>query len=104
MIGPPTRQLGSSIAKQAQTAVALVAGARSMGLGEDPVRASAVRAELHRKRCYDQPNFAGKHLGALKGFNAGATREEIKATSKAPKDFRAAVNRVRGEPADQDED
>ena len=96
MIGPPTRQLGSSIARQAQTAIALVAGARSMGLSENPVRAEAVRTELQRKRCYNQPNFAAKHLGPLKGFNAGATRAEIKATSKAPEDFRAAVEQVLG--------
>jgi hypothetical protein len=92
----PTKDLGSSVAEQAKNVIALVAGARSVGLGERPVDAAAVRAELERKRCYDANNFAVKHLGPLKGFNAGAKRTEIVLTSKWTDEFSAAVNKAHG--------
>jgi hypothetical protein len=95
-VTPPTKNLGSNMAQQARTAIALVAGARSFGLGERPVDADAVRKELDRKRCYDQPNFAAKHLGPMIGFNAGAKRTEIVTTSKWLGEFSAAIDQALG--------
>jgi hypothetical protein len=95
----PTKDLGDSVAEQAKNVTALVASARAIGLGENPVNAAAVRKELDRKRCYDNGNFAAKHLGRLKGFNAGATRNEIVLTSKWTGEFSAAVAKAHGRPA-----
>lgn len=95
-VTPPTRKLGDSLAQQAKTVIALVAGARAVGLGELPVDAGAVRTELERKRCYDGNNFAAKHLGPLRGFNAGSMRTEIVLTSQWVKDFSEAVERALG--------
>jgi hypothetical protein len=94
-VTPPTRRLGTSIATQARTVIALVAGARSKGLGERPVNAEAVRNEAHRKGCYDKNNFAN-HLRPMNGFNAGASKAEIVPTSRWLDDFRTAVNQVHG--------
>jgi hypothetical protein len=90
-ITPPTRQLGSSKTAQAQAVVALVAGARSRGLGENPVDAEAVHEELKRKHCWDANNFANKHLGPMKGFNAGSNRSQIVLTSKWDQEFDEAI-------------
>ncbi len=98
LVAPPTRQLGRNVAEQARTVIALVASARGIGLGEKPVNVNAVREELERKRCYQSSNFAAKHLGPLKGFNAGATRSEIVLTSKWADEFEAAVKAVHGSP------
>lgn len=92
----PTRRLGSTTADQARTIISLVAGARSKGLGESPVKADAIREELQRKQCYQSNNFAVYHLGPLKGFNAGANRSEILVNSKWLDEFRAAVARAHG--------
>ena len=100
-VSPPTKDLGSSVAEQARTVIVLVAGARGIGLDENPVRADAVRDELSRKRCYSADNFAAKHLGPLKGFNAGANRTEIVLASKWVDDFKAAADRVHGRPGEQ---
>jgi hypothetical protein len=94
-VTPPTRRLGTTIATQARTVIALVAGARSKGLGERPVNAEAVRREAQRKGCYDKNNFAN-HLRPMNGFNAGASSAEIVPTSRWLDDFRAAVNQVHG--------
>lgn len=94
LITQPTRKLGSSRASQAQTAIALVAGARAYGLGERPVSATALRRELDRKGCYDGDNFANKHLGPLRGFNAGANRTQIVTTSHWLKEFKAAIDQT----------
>ncbi len=93
-VNPPSRKLGSSLSDQARTVIALVASARSKGLGEQPVKADAVRDELRRKHCYDPNNFSARHLGPLRGFNAGATRTEIVLTTKWVDDFKAAVNQA----------
>jgi hypothetical protein len=98
----PTRQLGSSKSEQARTVIALVAAARGIGLGEDPVNAPAVHDELKRKRCWDANNFAATHLGPLRGFNAGSKRGEIVLASKWPKEFEEAINRIHGEGRDED--
>jgi hypothetical protein len=92
----PTKDLGKNTAEQARTVVALVAGARAVGLNERPVNAEAVRREVERKRCFDRPNFAAKVLGNLKGFNAGSTRNEIVTNSKWLDEFKAAVNQAHG--------
>jgi hypothetical protein len=93
---PPTRKLGLSKADQAKTVIVLVAGARALGLGEDPVDADAVRKEAKRKRCFDQNNFAAKALSPLDGFNAGSNRNEIVLGSKWVGEFKAVVDKVRG--------
>jgi hypothetical protein len=95
-VTPPTRKLGASTSEQARTVIALVAGARGVGLGERPVRASEVHDEAKRKHCFDTSNFAAAHLGPMKGFNAGADRSEIVLTSKWIEDFEPAVNRALG--------
>jgi len=92
----PTKDLGATMTEQAQTVVALVAGARAKGLGENPVSADAVRQELKRKHCYDGTNFSSYHLGKMKGFNAGSDKREIVLTSKWVDDFSAAVARAHG--------
>jgi hypothetical protein len=92
----PTKDLGSSVAEQAKNVIALVAGARAMGLGERPVDAEAVRGELARKHCYQSNNFATFHLGAMKGFNAGSSRSEIVLTSKWAGEFASAVAKAHG--------
>ena len=94
-VTPPTKDLGSSVAEQAKTVIALVASARSKGLGERPVNAGAVRREAERKHCYLQNNFASKHLAPLKGFNAGG-KNELHLTSKWVDEFTIAVNKVHG--------
>lgn len=99
----PTRELGSSTAEQAKTVIPLVAGARSFGLGERPVDARAIRAELTRKNCYQERKFAERHLGPLRGFNAGANPQQIVTTSKWVEEFTAAVNRVLGRPEKDDQ-
>ena len=96
----PTKDLGRTAAEQARNVIALVASARRVGLGEDPVDAEAVRREVERKRCYQQNNFASKHLGAMKGFNAG-DRDEIVLTSKWVDEFKAAINQAHGRNADE---
>jgi hypothetical protein len=97
-VTPPTKDLGKSVAEQAKTVIALVAGARSKGLGERPVDADAVRREVERKHCYQSNNFASKHLRALKGFNAGSSSREITVTSKWLGDFRTALAKAHGRP------
>jgi len=95
-VSPPSKDLGSSAAEQARNVIALVAGGRAFGLGEQPVDANAVRREVERKRCYQQNNFASNHLGPMKGFNAGATKAEIRLTSKWVDEFKAAMTKARG--------
>jgi hypothetical protein len=92
----PTKDLGSNKSDQAKTVIALVAGGRAIGLGENPVKAEAVRQELQRKHCYDRPNFAVYHLGKLRGFNAGSDKSQIVLTSKWVDEFGAAVARAHG--------
>lgn len=92
----PGRSLENSRAEQAQTVIALVAGARAIGLGERPVTADAVRKEVARKNAYDQANFASKHLGPMRGFNAGSNRTQIVLGSRWVEEFTAAVNRALG--------
>ena len=96
-----TRRLGSTVAEQAKTTIALVAGARGVGLGESPVDAKAVRKELERKRCYQVNNYSNRHLASLNGFNAGG-RDEIVLTSKWVDEFESAVKRALGKTADED--
>jgi hypothetical protein len=96
-VTPPARQLGNSKREQAQSVVALVASARSRGLGENPVTAEAVHAEIKRKHAWDKNNFSHKHLGPMKGFNAGSNRMEIVLTSKWMEEFGAAVDLVLGD-------
>jgi hypothetical protein len=98
LVTPPTRELGFSTAAQAKTVIPLVAGARAFGLAERPVDAGAVRAELARKNCYQERKFAERHLGPLRGFNAGASSSQIVTTSKWVAEFTAAINRVLGRP------
>jgi hypothetical protein len=102
LVTPATRQLGSSTAEQAKTVIPLVASARCFGLGERPVDAKAVRAELARKNCYQERKFAERHLGPLRGFNAGANSQQIVTTSRWVEEFTAAVNRALGRPEKDD--
>ncbi len=95
-VTPATRILGANRAQQARIITALVAGARAFGLGEQPIDAKAVRAEVKRKQAYDDANYSSKHLGDLKGFNRGGSSAEIVATSKWHSDFKAAVNLALG--------
>jgi hypothetical protein len=95
-VTPPSRTLGTNETQQAQTVIALVAGARSRGLGEKPIKASAVRDELKRKNCFSSGNFSQYHLGPMKGFNTGSNKEEILTTTKWVDDFKAAVERAHG--------
>ena len=95
LVTPATTKLGATVAEQARTVIALVATARGIGLGEDPVDGEQVRAECKRKRCYDSKNFAN-HMGGLNGFNSGANRKQIVLTSKWPDDFKAAVAKAHG--------
>jgi len=81
---------------QARAITTLVAGARAKGLGEATVRAEHVHEELKRKQCWDANNFSSTHLGALKGFNAGADRSEIVTTSKWLAEFSSAVAQALG--------
>ncbi len=101
-IQQPARELGDNAADQARAVIVLVAGARSKGLGENPVSADAVRAECKRKNCYQGGNFAPKHLGPLKGFNAGSTPKQIVLNSKWLPEFTAAVNKLHGRGADDE--
>jgi hypothetical protein len=94
-VTPPTRSLGATKAQQARTVVALVAGARTKGLGEKPGNLEAVRAELTRKQVYDRGNFSSQ-LGRMKGFNRGSTSDEILPTSKWLDDFTTAVATAHG--------
>jgi hypothetical protein len=94
----PTRRLGDTVADQAKSVIALVAGARAHGLNERPVNARAVRTEASRKNCYQQNNFASGHLGPMRGFNAGG-RDEIVLTSRWVAEFKAAVDRAHGRSA-----
>jgi hypothetical protein len=100
-VTPPTRTLGTTKAEQARTVTALVAAARAVGLGERPIDAAAVRAEVKRKNCYDEPNYASKHLGEMAGFNRGGSSSEMVTTSRWPREFAEAVNRALGRPADE---
>lgn len=93
-VAPPTRKLGDSTVEQAQTVIALVASARAHGLRERPVNANLVRAELKRKGCYDPNNFAGHHLGPMKAFNAGPTKDQILVSSKWIDEFKAALDKA----------
>lgn len=95
-VHPPTRKFGTTKTAQAKSVTALVAGARAKGLGESPVKAEAVHDELKRKQCWDANNFAGKHLGALQGFNGGSDRTQITVTSKWVGEFKDAVARALG--------
>lgn len=92
----PTRNLGTNTAQQARTIIALVGAARAFGLGERPIDAVAVRNEVKRRNCYDQANYAAKHLAELKGFNPGGSSSEMVTTSKWVGEFTAAVNRALG--------
>lgn len=92
-----TKDLGSTVAEQARTVIALVAGARGRGLNEKPVSAEAVRDEVKRKHCWQANNFALQHLGRLKGFNAGASHNDILLTSKWVEEFAAAVAKAHGQ-------
>jgi hypothetical protein len=98
-VTPPTRTLGGTVVEQARNVIALVSAGRSVGLGENPVSADAVREELNRKRCYQSNNFASKHLGPMKGFNAGANKNEIRVASKWVEEFKSAIQKVQ-EPAE----
>jgi hypothetical protein len=89
--------LGSTAAEQAKTVIALVSSARAIGLGEKPVDAEAVRREVERKRCYQSNNFASKHLGPMKGFNAGSNKNEILLTSRWVEEFKAAMAKAQGQ-------
>lgn len=100
-VTPPTRVLGGTKAHQARTITALVAGARAFGLGERPIDARAVRAEVKRKNAYDEANYAAKHLGELQGFNRGGTSAEMVTTSRWDRDFAAAVNQALGRAEDE---
>lgn len=103
-VNPPTRQLGDSRRAQAQTVIALVAGARSRGLGENPVNAEAVHAEIKRKHAWDKNNFSNKHLGPMKGFNGGSDRTQIVLTSKWEDEFKAAIDFVLGDRDDESDE
>ena len=96
----PTKDLGSSISEQAKNVIALVASARSHGLGEHTVNAEAVRGELQRKHCFQSNNFATGHLGPMKGFNAGSTRNEIVLTSRWVEEFKTAITKAHGRTAE----
>ena len=102
-VSPPTKDLGDSVAEQARNVIALVASGRAHGLDEEPVDADAVRREAERKRCYQQNNFATSHLRAMKGFNAGATKAEIRLTSKWLDEFKAAMSKAQGHSPSSDE-
>jgi len=91
---PPSKDLGDSKAAQARTVIALVAGARAHGLGEDPVDDSPVREEMKKKRCYDRSNFSF-HLRPLKGFNFDPSGGLV-LTSKWIDDFSAAIKTATG--------
>jgi len=91
-----TKDHGDSRSEQARTVVALVAGARHAGLGEDPINGTVVREEVKRKRCFDTNNYSAKALGQLKGFNPGGQRNQIVTTSKWVEDFKAAVDQAHG--------
>jgi hypothetical protein len=91
-----TRALGSNMAEQARTAVALVASARAFGLSETPVDGAAVREEVKKKRCFNGPNYAASTIGRLRGFNQGSTRNQIVTTSGWSDDFKAAVDQAHG--------
>lgn len=95
IVSTPTKDLGDTVTKQAKACIALVAGARARGLGENPVDGQAVRDELNRKNCYDSTNFSQYHLKPLKGFNAGSGKE-IVLTSKWVKEFEDAVKQANG--------
>ena len=95
----PTKDLGDSIVEQAKNVIALVAGARGVGIGERPVDAEVVRTELKRKRCFQSNNFASKHLGPMKGFNAGSTRTQIVLTSKWIGEFKGGIDQALGRTA-----
>lgn len=86
---PPTKDLGKSKAAQARTVIALVAGARAHGLGEDPVDDAPVRAAMKNKRCYDKTNFSF-HLRPLKGFNSNPSGGLV-LSSKWVSDFATAI-------------
>jgi hypothetical protein len=101
MVQQPARVFGNSRAAQAKALTALVAGARSRGMGESPVKAEAVHEELKRKHCWDHRNYAAKHLGKLQGFNGGSDRTEITTTSKWVGEFEAAVKQALGEDDDK---
>jgi len=92
----PTKNLGRTAAQQARTVVALVAGARSKGLHENPVSGDAVRAEVMRKHCYQQNNFAHAHVAPMKGFNIGSNPRQMSVTSKWVAEFKAAVDVAHG--------
>jgi hypothetical protein len=102
-VSPPTKDLGDSVAEQARNVIALVASGRAYGLNEEPVNADAVRREAERKRCYQAKKFAAPHLRTMKGFNAGATRAEIRLTSKWIDEFKAAVGKAQGDSPSSDE-
>jgi hypothetical protein len=102
-VTPPSRTLGANQKQQAQTVIALVAGARSRGLGEKPVNAGAVRDELKRKNCWSSGNFAAYHLGPMKGFNAGSNKEEIVTTTRWVEEFKTAVDQAHGRKPEKDE-
>lgn len=91
-----TKDLGSNKAEQARNIVALVASARLYGLGEDPVSANAVRAEVQKKRAFDEANFGTGHLGRMKGFKFGSNRAQIIVMATWLAEFKAAVHKVRG--------
>lgn len=95
-VTPATKDLGSNLAEQARTVVALVANARAIGLRESPVNADAVRAEVSRKRCMDSGNFSATVVGRLKGVNRGASNKEFVTTSRWVDEFRAAVDQALG--------
>lgn len=99
-VAPPTKDLGKNTSEQAKTVIALVAGARSKGLSESPVDGTAVRSELTRKSCYQRNNYKSNHLGPLKGFNAGAGREDIIVNSRWLEEFKPAVLKALGRKQD----
>lgn len=97
---PPPRMLGSTKSQQTRSVVALVAGARHGGLGEDPVPGPTVRDECRRKRCYDENNFSG-YVGQMACFNLH--NRNIKPTARWPEEFEEAIHRALGSTSDGQE-
>lgn len=70
---------------------------RRQRTGREDRRSKFYEIADNLKRCYNSGNFAAKHLGPLRGFNAGSNRTEIVLTSKWIDDFAAAVKTAHGD-------